>query len=331
MFPFIQPATALPGENMRKAFTLIELLVVIAIIAILAAILFPVFAQAKGAAKKTVATSNQKQLALGILMYSIDYDDMWPRTDGCELNSSLNPALNDGTLRCGGAAGFGHRMNAFSWQKWPMAYIKNRDILEHPMRQKDPTQWTNNGQIVGGFALNTAVTGQLDTYNRAPTFARQWRDSWLGGSTSSTPTSTALLLEIPNSGLGMVPGGSVDSEGVTPVVRIYPPAIREFWRYKLMDGTVQDCVDGTRGTQPDSSKIASGGITLGLADGSARFVSAGRFLASTPSKQEYLGVSGGPTAGWTFQNDCVFLTAGNLGFVSPNTRLDYPMWGLTAN
>lgn len=60
---------------MKRAFTLIELLVVIAIIAILAAILFPVFAQAKLAAKKTVSLSNLKQIDLAWLMYSGDYDD----------------------------------------------------------------------------------------------------------------------------------------------------------------------------------------------------------------------------------------------------------------
>ncbi|HWD41495.1 MAG TPA: prepilin-type N-terminal cleavage/methylation domain-containing protein [Fimbriimonas sp.] len=60
---------------MKHAFTLIELLVVIAIIAILAAILFPVFAQAKLAAKKTVALSNAKQVGLGIQIYMNDYDD----------------------------------------------------------------------------------------------------------------------------------------------------------------------------------------------------------------------------------------------------------------
>jgi len=64
----------------RRAFTLIELLVVIAIIAILAAILFPVFAQAKRAAKVSVDVSNTKQLALAITMYSTDYDDVWPMT-----------------------------------------------------------------------------------------------------------------------------------------------------------------------------------------------------------------------------------------------------------
>jgi prepilin-type N-terminal cleavage/methylation domain-containing protein len=63
---------------MRKAFTLIELLVVIAIIAILAAILFPVFAQAKAAAKKTAAISNAKQLELACIMYEGDSDDYVP-------------------------------------------------------------------------------------------------------------------------------------------------------------------------------------------------------------------------------------------------------------
>jgi prepilin-type N-terminal cleavage/methylation domain-containing protein len=64
------------STRQQKAFTLIELLVVIAIIAILAAILFPVFAQAKFAAKKTASLSGLKQVALGLQMYSNDFDDM---------------------------------------------------------------------------------------------------------------------------------------------------------------------------------------------------------------------------------------------------------------
>src|SRR5438874_10562711 len=66
-----------------KGFTLIELLVVIAIIAILAAILFPVFAQAREAARKITCVSNMKQLSLGWLMYVQDYDEANPMTAWC--------------------------------------------------------------------------------------------------------------------------------------------------------------------------------------------------------------------------------------------------------
>ena len=70
------------------AFTLIELLVVIAIISILAAILFPVFAQAKLAAKKTMCLSNWKQIDTAMIMYSGDYDGLYARTQ-----TSDNPGV----------------------------------------------------------------------------------------------------------------------------------------------------------------------------------------------------------------------------------------------
>lgn len=65
-------------QHYRRGFTLIELLVVIAIIAILAAILFPVFAQAREKARQTTCLSNLKQVGLGVLMYTQDYDETFP-------------------------------------------------------------------------------------------------------------------------------------------------------------------------------------------------------------------------------------------------------------
>lgn len=67
--------------NRKSAFTLIELLIVIAIISILAAILFPVFAQARGKARQTTCLSNEKQIGLGVLMYAQDYDETLPRAN----------------------------------------------------------------------------------------------------------------------------------------------------------------------------------------------------------------------------------------------------------
>lgn len=93
----------------RKAFTLIELLVVIAIIAILAAILFPVFAQAKYAAKKTQELSNIKQLGTGLTIYTGDNDDVQP----------LSRIVDNG--------GDWWTSRMHSWKDAGAAYVKNGD------------------------------------------------------------------------------------------------------------------------------------------------------------------------------------------------------------
>ncbi len=73
-------------QGRRSGFTLIELLVVIAIIAILAAILFPVFAQAREKARQASCTSNMKQLATAVMMYTQDYDESYPKAEFVDQN-----------------------------------------------------------------------------------------------------------------------------------------------------------------------------------------------------------------------------------------------------
>lgn len=103
----------------RRAFTLIELLVVIAIIAILAAILFPVFAQAKVAAKKTVALSGMKQMSLAVMMYTTDFNEVFPMGSGACWWTPLD----------GG------------WTYDTQPYVKSLELLRDASDPKEKTGW----------------------------------------------------------------------------------------------------------------------------------------------------------------------------------------------
>lgn len=134
----------------RKAFTLIELLVVIAIIAILAAILFPVFAQAKAAAKNTQDLSNMKQIALVSQLYSGDNEDVfvacgasdpWNHSNQTPMTMPVPPAPN-------------------VWHGWGLelsTYAKNKDIFRAPMLDK-------KGAFSGGCASSNGMD-MTNTYS----------------------------------------------------------------------------------------------------------------------------------------------------------------------
>jgi len=111
----------------RRAFTLIELLVVIAIIAILAAILFPVFAQAKAAAKKTASLSNNKQTMLATIIYESDSDDVLPI-----ITNWGSAGTNNGAYVYFGGRG------CIPWTQLVQPYMKNVDMLTDPQGPQPP-------------------------------------------------------------------------------------------------------------------------------------------------------------------------------------------------
>jgi len=188
---------------MRKAFTLIELLVVIAIIAILAAILFPVFAQAKLAAKKAAALSNSKQLGIGVMIYAGDYDDNYPLT--YSVNAGSPWAAN--TMPTGPVTGFS---NVNTWADLVYPYSKNKDIFTSPARPNAGKEqyawcwWCNNFNVpkmafgmnppanyyrepgvfdYGGYNMSTFTEPAskvflTEVYNGIPDFAIWWFTGW---------------------------------------------------------------------------------------------------------------------------------------------------------
>lgn len=173
-------------RDIRSGFTLIELLVVIAIIAILAAILFPVFAQARESARKTACTSNLKQLSTALLMYEQDYDETFPMVTG--QNYPVDPG------------------SPFYGQTWVQndivfliqPYVKNFQVFFCPDRNK---KVVDSGDFCTGGSSNQAVWGY--GYNWSSGYGSGPHDLWHQG-------DGCVTTQIPD---GSLPGRAI--AGVT--------------------------------------------------------------------------------------------------------------------
>ena len=130
---------AFAARHEARAFTLIELLVVIAIIAILAAILFPVFSQAKVAAKKSMNVSNLRQIGLAVMMYAADNDETYP------MMSSL-PGTRPRTR----------------WPDYIYPYVKNEPVFTSPLAPEEMKgkAFAHNPEVkYGGYGYNYQYFG----------------------------------------------------------------------------------------------------------------------------------------------------------------------------
>lgn len=253
----------------KKAFTLIELLVVIAVIAILAAILFPVFGQARDKARAASCLSNMRQIGMGLLLYAQDADETWPRMDCC--TNGPNPL---GSTATGCYGPFGQRLNHFKWPAWIISYTRNVTLFMCPSRQVDPTSWTVDGEIFNAYSLNLSITGSTNTVGRSLTASGAFRNAFTGGGISGipVPAETLLLMEhwYPGVWAYVTPAG-------TAWQTAYPLATREVWQRALKPNGSAD-----RRAAPHEN-----GLQITYCDGHSKWISVDGFLARCPPAALY--------------------------------------------
>jgi prepilin-type N-terminal cleavage/methylation domain-containing protein/prepilin-type processing-associated H-X9-DG protein len=170
-------------NDRRGAFTLIELLVVIAIIAILAAILFPVFARAKESAKRATSVSNLKQIGTGIQLYLADFDDKY-------FTAGLGaPICTTGeVVDMYGVTRAGSWLEIRYWHGMLMPYMKNRGVFFSPSGEPETQVTRDRGYPMNNYAWN--YDGLTQRYFPA------------GQTGLESPAETMTLMDAVETGIG---------------------------------------------------------------------------------------------------------------------------------
>jgi prepilin-type N-terminal cleavage/methylation domain-containing protein/prepilin-type processing-associated H-X9-DG protein len=231
----------------RSGFTLIELLVVIAIIAILAAILFPVFAQARDSARQTTCLNNLKQLGTGLMMYAQDYDENMP---AWPFRSGAGGLFND------------TRFKDWSYSTWVdavMPYVKNQGVFACPNGPKLMVGPKGN-QFVVNLAINEYIENSDNGY---ASIAR------LSGARNG-PADVTVVAE------SNVPGIYQDwSDGLK-----IPGKPNNFGLYRMY------CANKAASNVCEQ-RHQEHGVNVVYADGHAKFVPGGRIQGGAADKREY--------------------------------------------
>lgn len=198
--------------NCRRGFTLIELLVVVAIIALLAAILFPVFSRARENARRSSCQSNLKQQGLGILQYAQDYDEImvpaWLE-GSCDAGQGWQPTGSTG-FNCNS----GPEKN-LKWMDLVQPYVKSEQIFNCPSAPNNIRRYQYaNSTYYGHYAANLGYRSSNDAKN--PPFSHYTATA--GG---SVPIKLAMI-EAPATTVMVTDSRAGSSSGVASCVMTFP-------------------------------------------------------------------------------------------------------------
>lgn len=365
-------------QPLKRAFTLIELLVVIAIICLLVAILFPVFESARDKARAATCMSNLKQIGGAMIQYTDDYDSLYPAEDGCYGNGTTPlpvAGVPSTATQCKGSGqalngpAYGDRLNMYKWWWWLYPYTKSLGVFFCPSRpvvneqSSAASDWTGSAEIDTGYALNTSITGALNTYgncDNGPTDSvppcgntGAFRSSFLamslyqGGPSKGVsqtfipnittnvpePDKTLLFTEM---SLTNVTSYLVNPYyGSAETMIDFPAADKAYWN-KIF----HDDLYGTTGADDRASTNAidptaaphQGGVEVAYCDGHVKWLSVDEFLANCPPVEKYIAYgSKYPAASFYIgmsSPDAVSSTSHSYTVSLGSTGQDWPMWAL---